>query len=153
MAKANTFHNRTLTIFSLAALALLTGLCSAQAATITVTGGWFRALPAAVPSGGYFTMHNGGEAPQTLTGAQSPACGTLTLHKSTNHGGADTMEHVNSVDIAPGGTLAFAPGGYHLMCMDSKPILKPGASVPVTLSFAGGGKVISNFAVRNAAGK
>ena len=153
MSKTDTFHRRALTIFSLAALALLTGLCDAQAAALTVTGGWFRALPPAVPSGGYFTVHNGGDAPQTLTGAQSPACGTLTLHKSMNHGGTAMMEHVNNVDIPPGDTLAFAPGGYHLMCMNSKSLLKPGASVPVTLSFADGGKVTSNFAVRNAAGK
>jgi copper(I)-binding protein len=153
MTKVEIFRRRTLAAIPVTALALLAGLCGARAAAITVTGGWFRALPAALPSGGYFTVHNGGDTPQTLTGAQSPACGALMLHKSMNHGGMATMEHVNGVAIAPGGTLTFAPGGYHLMCMDSKPILKPGARVAVTLHFADGGKVTGTFAVRNAAGK
>jgi copper(I)-binding protein len=140
----------------IAALAMLTlgaDPCGAQAAAPSVTGGWFRALPAAVPSGGYFTVHNGTDKTMTLTGAQSPACGTLMLHRSTNHGGRSMMEHVGGIAIAPGGTLAFAPGGLHLMCAHSTPILKPGTSVPVTLSFADGTKVNAGFTVRNAAGK
>jgi hypothetical protein len=60
---------------------------------------------------------------------------------------------VTSVDVAPGATLRFEPGGYHLMCMDAKPMIKPGAMVPVTLGFKNGEKLTVNFAVRNAAGK
>jgi copper(I)-binding protein len=129
----------------------LTG--TAQAAPPTITDGWFRALPPSVPSGGYFTLHNGGGKTVTLTGAQSPACGMLMLHRSMNHGGMGMMSHVTTIDIAPGATLQFSPGGYHLMCMDSRPVLKPGARVPVTLTFAGGQAITASFAVRNAAGK
>jgi copper(I)-binding protein len=125
--------------------AFLTG--PAQAADITVTQGWFRALPPSVPSGGYFTLHNGGAQKITLRAVESPACGTLMMHKSGNGG----MEHVMALDVAPGETLAFAPGGYHLMCMDSK--LKPGTPVPVTFIFSQGEKRTANFAVRNAMGK
>lgn len=138
---------------AMTALALLAGIAAAQAAPLTVSDGWFRAMPAAVPSGGYFTLHNGGEKPVTLTGAESPACGMLMLHKSMNQGGMGMMEHVTSVDVAPGGTLEFKPGGHHLMCMHSTAMLKPGARVPVTLKFSGGETVTADFAVRNAAGK
>jgi len=148
MGNTNLFH-----MIAIAALALLAGIAQADAAALTVTNGWFRALPAAVPSGGYFTLHNDGDKAVSLTGAQSPACGMLMLHKSMDHGGMGMMEHVDSVTVDPGGTLEFAPGGYHLMCMGSKPILKPGAQVPVTLSFAGGQTVSAEFQVRNAAGK
>ncbi len=75
---------------------------------------------------------------------ESPACGMLMMHKSSKSG----MEHVMALDVAPGETLAFAPGGYHLMCMDSK--LKPGTFVPVTFTFSQGAKLAANFAVRNA---
>jgi copper(I)-binding protein len=141
---------RASTLFVVTTLAMAG---AAQAAPLTVTDGWFRALPPSVPSGGYFTLHNGDGKTVTLTGAQSPACGMLMLHRSMNHGGMGMMDHVARVDIAPDGRLDFSPGGYHLMCMDSKPILRPGASVPVTLSFAGGETVTANFVVRNAAGK
>ena len=124
---------------------LLTG--PAHAADVTVTQGWFRALPASVPSGGYFNLHNGGAKKITLNNVATPACGTLMMHKTSKGG----MEHVMALDVAPGETLAFAPGGYHLMCMNSK--LKSGTSVPVTFTFSQGVKQTANFAVRNAMGK
>jgi copper(I)-binding protein len=63
------------------------------------------------------------------------------------------MEDVSSVEVAPRATLKFAPGFYHLMCMDPSPALNPGAHAAVTLIFSDGTKVTSQFAVRNAAGK
>ena len=125
----------------------------AQASEIVIDGGWFRALPPAVPSGAYFTLRNGSAQTVTLVGADSPACGMLMLHKSANHGGMGSMTDLETVDIAAGGAVSFTPGGYHLMCMDSKPVLKPGTSVPVTLSFKDGKTVTANFLVRNAAGQ
>lgn len=126
---------------------------AANAAGVSITDGWFRALPAPLPAGGYFTLHNDGDKAVTLTGAQSPACGTLMIHQSMDHGGMTMMMPVTKVAIQPGGTLAFAPGGYHLMCTETKPVLKPGASVPVTLNFDGAQSVTADFSVRGAAGK
>jgi periplasmic copper chaperone A len=77
----------------------------------------------------------------------------LMLHKSENIGGMMRMDEVSSVEVAPRATLKFAPGFYHLMCMNPNPALKPGAHVAVTLVFSDGTKVTSEFAVRNAAGK
>jgi hypothetical protein len=77
----------------------------------------------------------------------------LMLHKSENAGGAMRMVDVSSVEVAPRATLKFAPAGYHLMCMDPSPALKPGAHVAVTFIFDDGTNVTSEFAVRNAAGK
>lgn len=118
-------------------------------ASAAVTEGWFRALPPSVPSGGYFTLRNTGTKPLTLTDVETPACGMVMMHKSTNGG----MEHVMSLEVAAGETVTFAPGGYHLMCMDTKPALKPGARVPVTFHFAGNQDVTATFDVRNATGK
>jgi copper(I)-binding protein len=136
----------TLALFLLASPAM-------AASSVTVTDAWIRALPGAVPSGGYFTLHNDGARTQTLVGAETPACGMLMLHLSENKGGMSSMRHVDGVDIAPGGTLRFEPGGYHLMCMDARPAIKPGATIPVTLSFKDGSRVAVTFAVRDATGK
>lgn len=136
---------RTKFLVSLILGALLAG--PACAADVTITQGWFRALPAAVPSGGYFTLHNGGAKKVTLNNVATPACGTLMMHKTSKGG----MEHVMALDVAPGETLTFAPGGYHLMCMNAK--LKPGTSVPVTFLFSQGMKQTASFAVRTATGK
>jgi len=122
-------------------------------AAASVHDGWFRALPGGLPSGGYFTLHNDGTAALSLTGASSPACGMLMLHKSENTGGTSSMADVTSLDIPAGKSLSFAPGGYHLMCMQPGAAMKPGGTVKVTFTFAGGTTLDADFAVRNAAGK
>jgi periplasmic copper chaperone A len=120
---------------------------------VTITNAWFRSLPANLPAGGYFELRNTGRWPVLLKGAGSPACGMLMLHKSESRNGVGMMEDVASIEIPAGGTLKFAPGGYHLMCMDPTPAMKPGASVVVTLKFADGTKTSAAFAVRNARGE
>jgi len=134
-------------------LLLMTGSALAATQDITIEQGWIRALPGTVPSGGYFVLHNAGKKTATLTGAESPACGMLMLHVSENKGGMSAMRHVDSIDVAPGGSLEFKQGGYHLMCMQATAAIKPGAMVPVTLVFQDGLKVTANFAVRDAMGK
>ena len=144
--------SNSLHLAAMAALALLIFATPAKAAA-TVSNGWIRLLPADLPAAGYFDLHNGGDKSISLTGADSPACGMLMLHKSENVGGTVRMIDVSSVEVAPHATLKFAPGGYHLMCMDPNPELKPGAHASVTLIFSDGAKVTSDFVVRNAAGK
>ena len=130
-------------------LMLLTAAVPARAADIAITDGWFRALPHSVPSGGYFTLRNRSSNSVTLTEVESPACGMLMMHKSDK----GQMTHVPALDVAPGATVIFAPGGYHLMCMDATPTLKPGNTVPVTLGFRAAGRVTANFQVRDATGR
>jgi copper(I)-binding protein len=145
-------NSNSLHLAAIAALVLLI-LGSPAKAAPTVSNGWIRLLPAGLPAAGYFDLHNGGDKAISLTGASSPACGMLMLHQSENVGGTMRMEDVASVEVAPGATLKFAPGGYHLMCIDPSPGLKPSGHAAVTLVFADGTKVTSDFAVRNAAGK
>ena len=64
-----------------------------------------------------------------------------------------SMEDVASVPVAAGETVKFAPGGYHLMCMNPTPAMKAGNSVSVTFKFSDGSKTVVNFAVRNARGE
>ena len=126
---------------------------AASAADIVVSSGWFRALPSGQPAGGYFTMRNNGGAPAELVAASSTACGMLMLHQSVESSGTSRMMDVKSVSVPAGGTVAFAPGGYHLMCMDPSPAMAPGKSVPVMLVFSDGSKASADFAVKNASGR
>jgi hypothetical protein len=125
----------------------------ASAAQVAISDAWIRALPAPSPSGGYFTMKNTGKTDATLTGAKSPACGMLMLHQSKETGGMSSMEDVTSVPVPAGGEVRFAPGGFHLMCMDPTTAIKPGGSVTVTFMFADKSEASANFAVKNAQGK
>ena len=120
---------------------------------LSIANAWFRALPARLPAGGYFELENTGKATATLTGADSSACGMIMMHKSEQKNGVDTMAGLSSVDIPPGQTVHFAPGGYHLMCMDPGPTMKPGNSVPVTLHFSDGSQATVRFPVRSPTGQ
>jgi len=146
-------------VIAIAALFLVVAINAFAATGLTVTNAWMRALPSSVPSGGYFTLHNPGSTPVILTGASSPACGMLMLHKTSGMddmsgmSGMAKMEDVTEVAVPAGGTLSFTPGGYHLMCMNASALLKPGARVPVTFAFKDGTSLKATFAVRNAAGK
>lgn len=139
-------------LLEFAAVALLIA-APAQAATVTVKDAWFRSLPAKLPAGGYFTLHNGGDKTITLTGAESSACGMLMLHKTESKNGTGMMMDMPTVAVPANSDLKFAPGGYHLMCMDPTPAMKPGATVSVTFDFADGTKTHVPFQVKNAKGE
>ena len=124
---------------------------AANAAPFDVSGAWFRSLPGKAPAGGYFTGQNNTSREVVITGASSDVCGMLMIHQSSNKGGMTGMHMMEEVKVPAGGKIAFAPGGYHLMC--EQPKMKIGGKVPVTLHFAGGNSVAVAFEVRGAAGK
>ena len=65
---------------TIGACALLLGVGPGFAAGPLVSDAWIRAMPAGIPSGGYFTLHNGTAKDVVLMGASSPGCGSLMLH-------------------------------------------------------------------------
>ena len=125
----------------------------AYAGDLTVKDAWFRALPTGLPAGGYFTIKNSGDKDAVLTSADLDSCGMTMLHQSVNMGGMTRMDMVESVTIPAHGTLAFSPGGYHIMCMEPSPEMSPGSSVTVTLHFADGSKMDVKFDVKTATGQ
>jgi periplasmic copper chaperone A len=126
---------------------------AAVAQDVSAVNAWFRALPSGLPAGGYFTLHNSGGSPVELVAAESPACGMLMLHRSTESGGISRMSDVKGLVIPPGRTFGFAPGGYHLMCMDPGAAMSPGKHVPVALIFADHRRIDVEFDVKGAAGR
>lgn len=114
---------------------------------------WMRMIIPQRPAAGYFTLTNNGGKEVELTGASSPGCGKMMLHKSVEENGVDKMLPVESIPVAPHKSISFAPRGLHLMCMNPTAGLAPGKSVPVTLKFKDGTTLKADFPVRNAAGK
>ncbi|MBW8785350.1 MAG: copper chaperone PCu(A)C [Novosphingobium sp.] len=86
------------------------------------------------PGAAYFTLANTGTAPATLTGVTIDGVERGEMHQSS---GA-TMAAITSVEVKPGGQVAFAPGGRHVMAFNLAPTLKPGTITAMTLSFASG---------------
>jgi len=78
-------------------------------------------------------LKNTGDGDAVLIGASSPDCSSLMLHKSQDSSGMSMMMDVQSVTVPAGGSVTFASGGYHLMCMNPK--MHAEERVPVTLDF------------------
>lgn len=132
-------------------LLLLLGGAGAPAG-LRVDHAWIRFITAPVPAAGYFVLSNDTNRSVTLTGAMSPDCGALMLHRSMNSSGMDRMQAVNSVSVPAGDKLAFEPGSYHLMCMHPAERVAPGGHMPVTLLFQGGRRIETRFPVYGANG-
>jgi copper(I)-binding protein len=125
----------------------------AQLQTVSVASPWIRFINPTTPAAGYFTVTNAGARPVVITGASSPDCGSLMLHQSRNVNGVEHMEMVPSVTVPAHGSVKFAPGGYHLMCMSPSANITPGRTVPVTLTFADHRTMTKPFIVRGPNGR
>ncbi|MCJ2177725.1 copper chaperone PCu(A)C [Novosphingobium album (ex Hu et al. 2023)] len=89
------------------------------------------------PAAAYFSVRNDGAANATLAGVHVAGAAKAEMHKT--EGG--TMSPVDSVEIAPGTTIEFAPGGYHVMAFELSDSLKPGSTTELTFTFSDGDKV------------
>jgi len=139
-------------VFSFVVLGMLLAVPAVAApAKITVTNAWVRALPG--NAAGYFTLTNNGNTTIELVGIKTDACGMAMLHRSSTGGGMASMAMVHSISLAPHDTVKFEPGGYHVMCMDPTPAVKPGKTVTMTLQFTDKTENTVTFAVKNAAGR
>jgi copper(I)-binding protein len=132
----------------LAAVAMGSQPAAAGEDDLVLSGGYMQTTIPSVPGAGYFTLENKGEMDRELVGASSPGCGSVMLHKSEEVNGVSTMRHVDSVPVPAHKSITFAPGGFHLMCMSPTASLKPGNSVPVTLTFKDGSTLTGDFPVR-----
>lgn len=114
-----------------------------------VSDAWLRYIPGGAPAAGYFTLANRGDAPLSLVGAECPDFGRVMIHRTIERGGISTMRPVRELTVAPGKSVEFAPGGYHLMLMRPAHPLRPGGRLPVTLRFADGSSLAVEFVVKS----
>jgi periplasmic copper chaperone A len=134
----------------LAALAL--AACS-QPKELTVDGAWVR-LGAAPkrPAAAYFTLH-GGATDATLIAVSTDVAIKSEMHETVSApGGVMAMRPIQSVPVPAGSTVAFKPGGRHVMLFDVNPGIKPGGrAVLLSLAFADGRRLQQNATVLGAA--
>jgi copper(I)-binding protein len=131
-----------------AALLLAPTLALAAPPPVSVSGAVADYTLPSLPAVIYLTLTNEGGAALSLTGASSPACATLEVHKSMTMNGMAMMAPAGPLAIAPGAALVLAPGGYHLMC--DGPRMSPGQPVALVLHFAGGADLALSVPVRSA---
>lgn len=127
-------------------------LCSAAMAApdVMAKNARIRLLPGDLPLAGYFELTNQGKQPLTLLGAYSPAFKMIHMHLSQELNGKSTMINLEGIEMSPGQTLHFTPGGYHLMLMQRLQPLQVDDQVPITLKFSGNQSLEVTFKVQGA---
>lgn len=113
----------------------------------------FATAQSAMSGAGYLTVTNTGSSDDRLVGitADFPK---VSLHGTENADGVMRMFSVDAIEIPAGETVAFQPGGFHVMFMglNGDPF-EAGDKIPATLTFetAGEAEVVFNVEARGAA--
>ena len=106
--------------------------------------------PMARSGAGYMTLTNMGVADDVLLSATA-GFAEAQIHTTTS--GADgvmrMVEQEAGVPIPAGGTVEFAPGGFHVMFMGLEAPFVTGTSNAVTLTFEKAGEITVDFVVED----
>jgi copper(I)-binding protein len=132
----------------LIALACLFATACAPKDPITVRNAWVRApAPGLSVAAGYLDIANAGPTTVALTGANSPAAGTIEIHTEIHDGDMMQMRQIENVPIPAGQTVSLAPGGTHLMLLQYRGTAT--RRVPLTLTFSDGRRREVEFELRS----
>ncbi len=137
-----------------AALALLLAACGP--AELSVKDAWARPALEGGTGAIYLTVQNGTGDAFALTGASTDLARVVEMHMSMimgemDHGGhgdmhptaspaesdVAMMHPVDRIEVAAGGSVQLAPGGYHIMLIDLQRALVAGETFTATLHFDG----------------
>ena len=134
------------------ALLLLAGASRAgdvKVGNLDISAPWARATPkGATIGGGYLKITNTGTVPDRLVGGSSQVSGKLEVHQMSMSGGVMKMRPVfGGLEIKPGETVEFKPGGMHVMFVGLKQQLQQGQHFKATLQFEKAGSVDVDFSV------
>lgn len=133
-----------------AALLLAVGAAFAGTPGVRVQDAWARATPAVAPvAGGFLTVVNDGDQPDTLLRVESDVAERVEIHEMRNDGGVMRMRALPKGLVVPAhDKLELKPGSYHLMLIKPRRALMPGDHFDATLVFRRGGRVNVRFDVR-----
>ncbi len=108
---------------------------------VAVRDGWIRPTAIGADGAGYLTLVNHGRSADTLTALSSPDAAAASLHESKMVGAVMTMRRLSLLALPAGGSVAFKPGGLHVMLHHMKRALRAGDRTVVVLTFAKAGRV------------
>ena len=123
-------------------VAVMTLPAMSTAAEVEISNAWLKeSIPGTENGAGYFTISNVGTDVTTIVGAQTDASRAVEVHQHVLRDGMMRMRRVPELQLEPGETVVFQPGGYHLMLFGVKNAFKPGQNVEFTLLFNDGDRV------------
>ena len=97
---------------------------------------------------GYARIDNTCEAPVEIVSASSPAFADTSLHETRIDHGISRMRALTVLPVAAHASVAFAPGGLHLMLMEPTKPLKAGDHVAIDFTLSDGRRIPGRFELR-----
>jgi copper(I)-binding protein len=122
---------------------------------IVVTDAWVRPATAGQAATAlYASICNAGDAPDRLISASADLADAVELHETTRDAaGVARMSRIDAMDVAPGKSVALAPGGAHVMLIGLKGPVDEGGTAEVTLVFEKAGPVVVRAAIARDGGE
>lgn len=106
---------------------------------LSIEKAWARKTSRTVSAAVYLTITNDAHDMEFLNGVSTDIANMAMIHQSREVDGVMQMDHMDTLPIAPGETLEFAPGGYHVMLMWLTKPLAEGDVFTITLDFENAG--------------
>jgi copper(I)-binding protein len=100
-------------------------------------------MPGAKAGVAYMTVANGSDEPIAITNVRSPQFERVEMHETKIMDGVSRMRSLDTVVIPGGESVAFEPGGKHLMLIGMDPGAGPGSSVTIELVYSDGLLVVN----------
>jgi periplasmic copper chaperone A len=122
--------------------------------SLVINHPWSRATPkGATVAAGYLKITNTGTTPDRFVAGSSGVGKRFEIHEMGMDGSVMKMRELkDGIEIAPGATVEFKPGSYHVMFVDiAKPFAK-GDKVKASLTFQKAGKIDVEFWVGDIGG-
>ncbi|MEV7808078.1 copper chaperone PCu(A)C [Microbispora sp. NPDC088329] len=130
----------------------VTATGTATAAPLSITDPWVKTARSGM-SAAFATLVNTTGEPVTVVAASTPVSPSVELHEVVGDGGATTMRRKQGGFAIPaGGRHVLQPGGDHIMLMDVRTAVEPGAEVPFTLTLKDGRTVSFTAVAKDFAG-
>lgn len=125
----------------------------AMASTVTFRNQWASSAETGM-SAVFGTFANTGHHDAVIVSGNSPLAGRVEVHEVVpDAAGVKTMRpKAGGLTVPAGATRELIPGGDHLMLMDLKQPLEPGADVALTVVFDDGSTLPVTAQVRDFAG-
>jgi len=89
----------------------------------------------------YLSLTNKGGTPDRLLSVRTPAASTAEVHATVKDGEVMKMRPAGIIDLPPGQTVRFQPGGLHVMLIGLAAPLKEGDKLSLTLVFEKAGSI------------
>lgn len=122
--------------------------------SLTISDPWSRATPKGAQTAiGYMTIRNNGTSPERLIGGSIEVAAQFQLHSMKMEGDVAKMNELHSVEIKPGQSIEFKPGGSHVMFVGLKRQLAKGEHIKGTLVFEHAGTVPVEYNVEGIGAK